>query len=173
MSVRLSLLGTALVVALVTAGCGDPIADHIESQGVQPYSEDDDAERGKADGPDRVAEFEAAGDRLCDRMLGPIRNLSSPTDGMAAVQMLVAIERAFRDGADRFAMLGAPDEARTEVLTGAVDAVRASADDMAEVVAAARAGDLAGYHAAMDAMAWHLDEAERFLGEAGFARCAA
>jgi hypothetical protein len=54
--------GAAL--ALVTAGCGDPLADRLESSGVQPYAE---PTAGPADpGSPETEAFVAEANRLCE-----------------------------------------------------------------------------------------------------------
>ncbi len=58
---RTAVAGAAL--ALVAAGCGDPLADRLESSGVQPYSE---PTAGPADpGSSGTEAFIAEANRLC------------------------------------------------------------------------------------------------------------
>lgn len=182
MAWRATVGSVALAGALLLAGCGDPLAEHIEGQGAQPYDASVDAERlAEREAAETTTTLDAAVALAMTDYLNAANSICMETrllfyDALQAgangdvVTMMLAMEPAIRQAADRLAVLTPPVAEVQWHHAAAVGSFRAGAEVYARAGAAMAAGGNAVY-ALNDEADVHLEAAEASMTAAGVRDC--
>lgn len=180
---RTALAAGALLIVLTGCG-GDPLADRVEEDGVQAYSDAGDAAgettttttstTTTAPGStlDPRADYLAAGDAICLTLGDRIRGLVEGDNLADALVANRANADAMRRAADNLAILTPPDPTSQAHLQDGIGALRRAAGLLDSLADAASGGHAEATRQWADQARPVLREVQVALSAAGLARCA-
>lgn len=182
MRARRTVLGAAALLIVLTGCGGDPLADRIEEDGVQAYSDAGDdttttTTTTTTTAPpttvgDPRADYLAAGDAICVTLGDRIRTLVQGDNLADALVANRANAEAMRRAADHLGILTPPDPTWQAHLQDGIGGLRQAAGLLDSLADAAAGGHAEAARQWADRALPVLREVQLSLSAAGLARCA-